>query len=583
MFRPFRFVRLVMLVAAFGGPRLAAQPAAAPAPSPVRAAVEKAAAALPAGGFVLGEITRRGATYASAGKPSPRPDLAPETVLFEIGSITKVFTGLLLAQTVLEGKATLADPIGKHLPPDVAAALAPEAAAITLEHLATHTSGLPALPGNFKPTDQLDPYADYTVAQLHGWLREYRPTATPPQPAAYSNVGFGLLGHLLERIHGRTYAELVAARITLPLGMRDTVIELDADRAGRFATPHSGTVATKPWRLPTLAGAGALRSTAADLARFAQALLTGSNKDLSAAWELARQPRVDFASRGSKVGLAVMIARRGDDPVYFHGGGTGGFRSYLELVPTRGTAQVLLLNNDDPDPGAIVAGVLRPKPAAGASATSASSPPAAGAAATPAAREETPLPPGKAKDYAGVYALDERARFTVVVDAGGRLRARLTGQGFLPIFHAGNDRFFARVVAAEFQFSRDAAGAVVALTLHQNGREMPAKRDAAASAAAPALLFPTAAELKAYAGRYQLTPALVFEVSVRGDALLVKLTGQPALPVFALRADHFVYDGVPAALTFERDAAGGVTSVTLHQNGRDQRAPRLAAADDAKK
>jgi len=570
---------LIVLAAACGGAALRAQPA--PAPSPVRAAVEKAAAALPAGGFVLGEITRTGATYASAGKPSPRPELAPETVLFEIGSITKVFTGLLLAQTVLEGKATLADPIGKHLPPEVAAALAPEAAAITLEHLATHTSGLPALPGNFKPADQLDPYADYTVAQLYAWLRDYRPAAAPPQPASYSNVGFGLLGHLLERIHGRTYAELVAARIALPLGMRDTVIELDADRAGRFATPHSGTVATKPWRLPTLAAAGALRSTAADLARFAQALLTGSNQDLGAAWELARQPRADFASRGSKVGLAVMIARRGDEPVYFHGGGTGGFRSYLEIVPTRGTAQVLLLNNDDPDPGAIVAGVLRPKPAAAA--TAAASTPAAAAAAKPATRAETPLPPGKAKDYVGVYALDERARFTVAVDAQGRLRVRLTGQGFSPVFHAGNDRFFARVVAAEFQFARDTAGAVVALTLHQNGRELPAKRDAAASAAAPVLLFPTAAELKAYAGRYQLTPALVFEVSARGDMLLVKLTGQPALPVFALRADHFVYDGVPAALTFERDAAGGVAAVTLHQNGLDQRAPRLAADADAKK
>ncbi len=537
-------------------------------PGPVRAAVERAAAKLPAGGFVLGEFTRDGATFASAGPVLPRPDLAPADAIFEIGSITKVFTGLLLARAVLDGKAALDDRIGKHLPAEVADALAPAAAAVTLGQLATHTSGMPALPANFRPADALDPYADYTVAQLYAWLRDYRPAAAPPQPASYSNVGFGLLGHLLEGIYGQPYATLVAERITGPLGMRDTLIELDAGRAARFATPHSGSVAAKPWRLPSLAGAGALRSTAADLGRLAQALLRGTDRDLSAAWELVRQPRVAFPARGAQVGLAVMMVKRGDETVYFHGGGTGGFRSHFELVPAAGTARVLWVNNDDPDPGALVAAALRPPSAAAVGAP-------AGAAKT-AARAETPLAPEKLGDYAGVYAVDARGRFTVVADAQGRLRARLTGQGFLPIFHAGNDRFFARAVAAEFQFSRDEAGAVTALTLHQNGREVPAKRDPGASAAAPHLRFPTAEELKPYAGRYQLAPSLVFEVSARGETLVVKLTGQPALPVFCTAGDRFVYDGVPAALTFERDAAKAVVAVTLHQNGRDQRAPRIA-------
>jgi len=154
---------------------------------------------------------------------------------------------------------------------------------------------------------------------------------------------------------------------------------------------------------------------------------------------------------------------------------------------------------------------------------------------------------------------------------GGRLRIRLTGQPFLPVFYAGQDRFFARAVAAEFQFSRDEAGAITGLTLHQNGNEVPATR----SGEAPAIRFPTAEELAPCVGRYELAPGLIFDVTARGAQLLAKLTGQPTFPVFNTAPDRFAYDVVEAALTFERDAEGKVTAVTLHQGGRDTRAPRL--------
>ena len=519
--------------------------------SPLTQAIMQAARELPAGGFVLAEVADGKTTYAAAGRPSTRQDLPPEAVIFEIGSITKVFTGLLLAQAVVEGKAALDDPIGKYLPAELAPD--PSVAAITLGQLASHTSGLPRLPDNLNPANPADPYADYDAGRLLDFLGRYRLVKSAPQPAAYSNLGTGLLGHLLAGIYGMTYAELVAAKITKPLGLDDTVIALNTEQESRFAPPHSGSTAVLPWDLNALAGAGALRSTAADLALFVEALMDPESP-LAEAFALARQPVAPFGGK-RQIGLGFMIVSRDGQDVYYHGGGTGGFRSVLELIPATGKATVLLLNNDAPEPAAIVAAANRPQPA-GSSA---------------AGREETAIAPEQLHAFTGVFAIDAQGRFTAVVDADGRLRIRLTGQPFLPVFYAGQDRFFARAVAAEFQFSRDEAGAITGLTLHQNGNEVPATR----SGEAPAIRFPTAEELAPCVGRYELAPGLIFDVTARGAQLLAKLTGQPTFPVFNTAPDRFAYDVVEAALTFERDAEGKVTAVTLHQGGRDTRAPRL--------
>jgi CubicO group peptidase (beta-lactamase class C family) len=521
--------------------------------------VQKTAAKLPAGGIVAAEIDHGSVRFVSAGDFAPHAGVPPEKVLFEIGSITKVFTGLLLAETVNEGKARLDDPIAKYLPADLK--LAPAVAAITLEQLATHTSGLPRLPDNMKPADPLDPYAEYGAAEMYAFLASYAPAKPVPQPAHYSNLGMGLLGNILERIHGQSYAELVAERITGPLGLTDTVIELDPGQQARFAVPHAGSTAVKPWRIPGLAGAGALRSTAADLARFAQALMSPGDSPLHAAWALARQPRADMG--GEKIGLAVMIGKRNGALTYWHGGGTGGFRSYLEFSPDTQRGLVVFFNDDAREAETIAAALVRP-PAGTAS---------------PGERPEIALPPEQTADYVGVYALDARGRFTVMPGEAGRLQIRLTGQAFAPVFFAGHDRFFARIVSAEFQFNRDADGRVVALTLFQNGRELAAKR---VDEPLPTVLPTTDAELQEYVGKYDLPsdphvpPGAQFVITVRRGTLFARLATQPAFAVFKDRADHFVYDVVEADLTFERGANGKVTALVLHQNGRDLRATRAA-------
>ena len=520
------------------------------AAEPLTTALSKAAPGIKAGGFVTGEAVQNDVHFTAIGDPLPRADLAPEKVIFEIGSITKVFTSLLLGQTVIEGKAALTDPISKYLPAGLV--LDPKVAGITLEQLATHTSGLPRLPDNLGVTDPLDPYANFTTDRLYEFLGRYHPAASPPQGMVYSNLGAGLLGHLLERIHGRSYATLLAERITGPLGLPDTVIALSSEQQARFATPHSGSLPVKPWQMGALQGAGAIRSTAADLIKFGQALLSPVSP-IRPAWDFIRQPRVTAAGE-QKVGLAIFSENRKGETVYFHDGGTGGFRSYFELAPATLRVTVVLLNNDAMDIGPFLAGASAPKPAPGD------------------ASAEVPIAAAKLADYIGVYSITGTQRFTVIQDETGRLRIRLTGQPFGPVVHLGSDRFGLKRVEAEFQFSRDASGQVDSLTLLQRGNKVPAHRTAEP---VPTVIFLSPAKLLEYAGTYQLGPGVVFEIAPRGNQLYAKITGQPAVPVFCDRPDHFVYDVVVAALTFERNGAGAVTAVVLDQDGMSPRAPRV--------
>src|ERR1700683_5398559 len=215
---------------------------------------------------VLGPEGRRIIAYGHLEKGDARP-LDGDTI-FEIGSATKVFTSLLLADMVQRGQVSLDDPVAKYLPPG---AKMPErnGRSITLVDLATHTSGLPRMPTNFSPKDPTNPYADYSAELLYQFLSTYQLTRDIGSQYEYSNLGGGLLGHVLARRAGVDYETLVRSRICEPLGMKSTAITLSADMKARFAIGHDQSLdPVAYWDLPTLAGAGALRSTENDLLTF---------------------------------------------------------------------------------------------------------------------------------------------------------------------------------------------------------------------------------------------------------------------------------------------------------------------------
>ena len=270
--------------------------------------------------------------------------------IFEIGSITKTFTGLILSQLVEQGKVKFDEPVRELLPPGTAAKPAGEE--ITLLDLATQHSGLPRMPDNFKPADPANPYADYRPANLYEFLAK-QGVARPANPGfLYSNLGFGLLGQALAVRSALPYPALLKEEVVDPLGLKDTTVALTPEQQARFIPGHSGD--HKPahaWDLDALAGAGAIRSTAGDMLTYLEANLhpealkpsgkSAAASTLSAALTQQHQLRAD-AMGGNRIALAWLF--NSETETYWHNGATGGYSSFAFFNPKGDCAAVVLLN-----------------------------------------------------------------------------------------------------------------------------------------------------------------------------------------------------------------------------------------------
>jgi CubicO group peptidase (beta-lactamase class C family) len=295
-------------------------------------------------------VLRGGRSWAmgagTAGPVGPSPPAA--NTIFEIGSVTKIFTATLLAGMVDEGLLALDDPVQRYLPPG--AELPVRGRPITLSDLTTHTAGLPRLPHRFALRSlrhRSNPYAWFDVDELYAGLPGTRVRRAPGGRPRYSNLGFGLLGHVLALRAGCSYEQLVHTRICRPLALEDTGVSVRADARERFAQGHSRRGRPVPhWDLSALAGAGALRSTVADQLRFLRLQLGEGDPALVRAAALTHAPR--WRRRGGfAVGLGWMrVTPHGSDhELLFHNGGTGGFRSFTAFAPGTGAAAVVLSNS----------------------------------------------------------------------------------------------------------------------------------------------------------------------------------------------------------------------------------------------
>jgi CubicO group peptidase (beta-lactamase class C family) len=289
------------------------------------------------GGVVIGVVqhgTRRILVYGAAKEDS----------IFEIGSITKTFTGLILAQMVAQHKVQFDEPVRLLLPPGTVAK--PEGTEITLLDLATQHSGLPRMPDNFHPADQQDPYADYRPANLYQFIASHGVSKPADAGFNYSNLGLGLLGQALANRASLTYPELLRAEITGPLGMHDTVVKLSPEQEKRFVPGHGPQhQAAHAWNLDAFAGAGAIRSTAADMLTYLEAQLhpdaIKSSGTLAAALQMSHELRAD-AMPSMKVGLAWLFQTK--EGIFWHNGATGAYSSYAFFNPKEDYAAVVLFN-----------------------------------------------------------------------------------------------------------------------------------------------------------------------------------------------------------------------------------------------
>lgn len=295
------------------------------------------AAGLAAGGVVAGVVRGDTEEVAAFGD-------APADGIFELGSLTKAFTGVLLAEMAGRGEVGLDEPVEHHLPGGVSVPRE-EGRQVTLVDLATHSAGLPRLPPGFDPSDPEDPYADFTVERLYEALGRTTLEAPIGGRVAYSNYGFGLLGHALGRAGGRSYDDLVVERVCLPLGLAETVMEVPEGLRARRVQGHDERGEPVPhWAQGAIAGAGGLEASAGDVLRFARANIDPGGTALAEALEEAQRPRLDRGD-GGRIGLGWNHLPMPDgSSAVWHNGGTGGFRSSLFLHRPSGTAVVILTN-----------------------------------------------------------------------------------------------------------------------------------------------------------------------------------------------------------------------------------------------
>ena len=413
-------------------------------------------------GIIVGTADQTGERFLAAGRTAPGGTAPPDAgTVFEIGSITKVFTSLVLADMVERGEVKLDDPVSKFLPPTVRVP-GRDGKQITLGDLSSQVSGLPRLPGNLKPADPADPYADYTPSRLYEFLSGYTLPRAIGEKYEYSNLGVGLLGHALALKAGLGYEELVRRRVLEPLGMNDTAITLTEALHGRLAMGTGPTLLpVKNWGLDALAGAGALRSTARDMLKFLTAAMDLRETPLRGAFDRMLQERRPTGTPDLDIAMGWHIWKKYGGEIVWHNGGTGGYRSFAGFDRAKKTGVVVLCNTsfsvDD-----LGLHALEPR--------------------WPVARFRPPFK-GEAvavdenllQGYVGAYELKPKITLTVT-RSGGKLYVRETGRPMFEYLAKSPTEFFRAAAEDRVTFVKDASGAVTHLLLYQNGFEFEAKK-----------------------------------------------------------------------------------------------------------
>jgi CubicO group peptidase (beta-lactamase class C family) len=411
-------------------------------------------------GIVVGTINSQGRQVVSYGKLDHGSGKRVDgDTLFEIGSITKVFTTILLADSVERGELSLDDPIAKFLPASVRVPTK-NGKEITLLHLATHTSGLPRMIDNMGSLDVNNPYANYSVEKVYDFLSTCEIAGEIGVSPEYSNLGIDLLGHILELHLGITYEELVRSRITRPLGMDDTVITRTPEQTERMARGHSWRLTPmQNWDFPELPGSGALLSTVNDLLKFLAANLGLTMSPLTNAMRSTHEVRFDSDGEMAPVGLGWGISDYQGTEIVGHSGGTGGYRSLILFDLEQQTGVVVLSNsaNDIDDIGAhllvseIDLAELEPS------------------------LQVIEIDPTIFDSYVGRYQVAENI-FIDISREGERFYLKATDHSRFEIYPESETTYFAGVFRGKVMFARDERGVVDHLMLYEAGQETRAVR-----------------------------------------------------------------------------------------------------------
>lgn len=487
-------------------------------------------------GLIEGD--RRAAYYFGHrdGSTSKAPD---EDSLFEAGTVSEVFTGLLLAQAAVDGKLRLLDPIEKFLPERFPFA-DPNTGKITLEQLATQRSGLPTQPANLFPSNLDDPYADYASEDLLALLAFRRmPADADANGYVYSVLNFGLLGQLLSRIYQIPYADLIASKIAAPLGLQRVSFTDDPG----LLPGHTRGEATAHWHFGALGGAAGLRVGLPDLLVFLQRNLTPGDSPLRSALLLARQPRA--AGSVDQVGLGWNVREKvaGEPtwPLVWRASRTGGFASFIGFRTDQQKA-IVLLGNSSEDVASL-----------GMAWLSGEQPP-------PPPRASTLGQINRLDEYPGLYRI-AAGNEAVVRVTGDTLSLQLPGELPRRLHGADKDVFTADSEAVGVTFIRN-IDEISGLVLRAGGSNISATR---LSERAPRLKrIPIEsggaadAELR---GDYRLDDGTWVRIASLAQGLTLQWTLGGRRSIFAYAPDRYVDVEGTVDLQIERDKSGRVAGI----------------------
>lgn len=489
-------------------------------------------------------ILRRAYGMADAGKGiAMRPDM-----VLRLASITKQFTAAAILLLAEEGKLSLDDDITRHLPDYPA-----RGKRITIEHLLTHTSGIVSFTS--KPAAEGRSQQDLSVAQLIDSFKDDPLDFAPGSEFRYNNSGYVLLGAIIEKVSGTGYADFLAQRIFVPLGMKDTAYEGHARRTAPVAAGHSrgekGYDYAAPLSMSQPYAAGALVSTVDDLARWDAAISSGRLLT-PASWQRAFTSWRLAGGKPTGYGYGWEVGKVQGETMVGHGGAINGFTGFALRLPER-KVYVAVLSNSDSGPANLQLVARK----------------AAAIALGKPYREfrEVAPAPGALDAVAGSYDAGQGLR-RVFRHAPEGLLMQLDGQPPVRLKAASQDTFFVAEGLDWFAFERDARGKVTGVTLHREGEALRHPRIGDAPAGRRAVKIPHAV-FDRHVGRYQLRPDLVIEFTREGDRYFGQALGQDRLEIFPMSENVFFSDAADAEIEF--DGQGMV----LRQGGRSTPGRRL--------
>ena len=410
-------------------------------------------------GLSIGVIKDGKVTEVHLGSTDGKADKPDGDTVYEIGSISKVFTGILLGDAVVRGDVKL-DQDAQDLLPSGATMPAGNTRAITLKDMSIHRSGLPRLPNNMPRLQTNNPYSDYTSKLAHNFLNGHKLRREPGAKQEYSNFAVCLLGSMLCRKAGKDFDALMAERITGPLGMTNTRVELTAEMKARLAKPFSGSgTPSANWDFADMPGAGGIRSTTKDMLKFAQACLISPNNPTGKAMEMAWKEHHAGGGSEAKMGLGWHFA--GDGSTRWHNGQTGGYHSMLMVNRDMNAAVIILTNTSNGEIDRLASKVIQML---------------AGADVQPRKfAKELKVGLNKMQRLVGRYQLVPTFIFDVQVK-NGKMMVGITNQPTQRVYPKSDTEWFYKSVKASLEFDVDKNGKCNSLVLVQNGRRQKATR-----------------------------------------------------------------------------------------------------------